>query len=128
MACSSQLGSDPSRLGRFTVKLFVSKAKLGDGSVRDIETDTIVRLEFEFSEIDPQELQIWEEKAVKNVVEKLGESVEVQESPTFLFSPPPPAPPKRPESKHSFSLKYKIFDKIFDSNTNFDTIFDSNTI
>ena len=43
--------------------------------MRDIERDTIVRLEVEFSEIDPQELQILEEKAVKNVVEKLGENV-----------------------------------------------------
>ena len=59
----------------FNVKFFVSKAKLGDGSVRDIKRDTIVRLEVEFSDIDPQELQILEEKAVKNVVEKLGESV-----------------------------------------------------
>ena len=55
----------------FTVEFFVSKAKLGDGSVRDIERDTIVRLEVEFSEIDPQELQILEEKVVKNVVETL---------------------------------------------------------
>ena len=44
-----------------------------------------------------------------------------------FFPPPPPAPPKRPDTEHSFSLKYKIFDTIFDSNTNFDTIFDSNT-
>ena len=60
---------------QFTVKFFVSKAKLGDGSVRNIERDTLVRWEVEFTEIDPQELQILEEKAVKNVVEKLGESV-----------------------------------------------------
>ena len=60
---------------QFTVKFFVSKAKLGDGSVRNIERDTLVRWEVEFTEIDPQELQILEEKAVKNVVEKLGDSV-----------------------------------------------------
>ena len=60
---------------QFTVKFFVSKAKLGDGSLRNIERDTVVRWEVEISEIDPQELHILEEKAVKNVVEKLGESV-----------------------------------------------------
>ena len=47
----------------FTVKFFVSKAKLGDDSVRNIERDTVVRLEVEFSEIDPQELLILKEKA-----------------------------------------------------------------
>ena len=60
---------------KFIVEFFASKANLGGGGVRDIERDTIVRLEVEFSEIDPQELQILEEKAVKNVVEKLGESI-----------------------------------------------------
>ena len=52
-----------------------SKAKLGDGSMQDIEGDTIVKWEIDFAEIDPQELQSMEEKAVKNVVEKIGESI-----------------------------------------------------
>jgi hypothetical protein len=40
--------------------------------VRNIERDTIVRWEVEFAEIDPQELQNMEEKAVKNEMEKFG--------------------------------------------------------
>ena len=45
-----------------------------------------------------------------------------------FFAPPTPAPPKRSDTEHSFLLKYKIFDTIFDSNTNFNTIwYDSNT-
>jgi hypothetical protein len=55
--------------------LFPSKAILGDGSVRNIEKDTFVKFEVEFSEMDAQELQSMEEKAVKNWVEKIGESV-----------------------------------------------------
>ena len=43
--------------------------------MRDIERDTIVKWEIDFAEIDPQELQSMEEKAVKNVVEKIGESI-----------------------------------------------------
>jgi hypothetical protein len=43
--------------------------------VRYIERDTIVSWEVEFEKIDPQELQTMEEKAVKNVVEKLGEII-----------------------------------------------------
>ena len=34
-----------------------------------------------------------------------------------LFCRPPPAPPKRPDTEHSFSLKYKIFDTIFAETT-----------
>ena len=43
--------------------------------MRYIERDTIVSWEVEFAEIDPQELQTMEEKAMKNVVEKIGQSV-----------------------------------------------------
>jgi hypothetical protein len=43
--------------------------------VQNIARDTIVRWEVEFREIDPQELHNMEERAVRNVVEKLGESV-----------------------------------------------------
>jgi hypothetical protein len=43
--------------------------------MRNIERDTIVRWEVDFGEIDPQELHNMEEQAMRNVVEKLGESV-----------------------------------------------------
>jgi hypothetical protein len=43
--------------------------------VRNIEKDTFVKFEVEFSEMDAQELRSMEEKAVKNWVEKIGESV-----------------------------------------------------
>ncbi|KAE8815625.1 hypothetical protein D1007_07104 [Hordeum vulgare] len=66
---------DDARTFEFTIEFFPSKAKLGDGSLRDIEGDTIVKWEVELSEIDPQELQSMEEKAVRNVVEKIGESI-----------------------------------------------------
>ena len=66
---------DDARKFEFAVEFFPSKAKLGDGSVRDIERDTIVKWEVELAEIDPQELQSMEEKAVRNVVEKIGESI-----------------------------------------------------
>ena len=66
---------DDTRTFELTVKFFPSKAKLGDGSVQNIERDTIVRWEVEFAEIDPEDLQNMEEKAVKNVVEKLGHSI-----------------------------------------------------
>ena len=72
---SIQNRGDARRNFQFIVNFFPCKAKLADGSVRNIERDTIVRWEVEFAEIDPQELQNMEEKAVKNVVEKLGQSV-----------------------------------------------------
>ncbi|KAE8810230.1 hypothetical protein D1007_13118 [Hordeum vulgare] len=67
--------ANDARTFEFTIEFFPSKAKLGDGSLRDIEGDTIVKWEVELSEIDPQELQSMEEKAVRNVVEKIGESI-----------------------------------------------------
>jgi hypothetical protein len=48
---------------------------LSDSIVRNIQKDTTVRWEVEFEEIDLQEPQNMKEKAVKNVMEKLGESV-----------------------------------------------------
>ncbi|KAE8808135.1 hypothetical protein D1007_15259 [Hordeum vulgare] len=56
-------------------KVEALQAKLGDGSLQDIEGDTIVKWEVELSEIDPQELHSMEEKAVRNVVAKIGESI-----------------------------------------------------
>ena len=58
-----------------TVNFFPSKAKLVDGSIQNIERDTIVKWEVEFTEIDPQVLQNMGEKAVKKWVEKIGENV-----------------------------------------------------
>src|SRR6188472_4463824 len=55
----------------FTVEFFPCKAKLGDGSVRNIERDTRIIWEVKCTYIDPQELQSMEEKAVKNLVERI---------------------------------------------------------
>ena len=65
---------DSERTFEIIVQFLCSKAKLGDGSARTIERETIVKLEVEFSEMDPQDLH-YMEKAVKNWVEKIGESV-----------------------------------------------------
>jgi hypothetical protein len=68
-------GDAAGRHFQFTVHFFPSKALLCDGSVRNIERNTVVRWEVEFREIDLQELHNMEEWAMRNVVEKLGESV-----------------------------------------------------
>jgi hypothetical protein len=60
---------------KFIVQFFVCKAKLADGSLQDLEKGTVVILDIDLGEFDPQELQSMGEKAVKNVVEKLGHSV-----------------------------------------------------
>ncbi|KAE8768126.1 hypothetical protein D1007_60435 [Hordeum vulgare] len=82
-ASTSSPHNDPSLTNRgggartfeFIVEFLPSKTKLGDGSMRDIERDSIVKWEIDFAEIDPQDLQSMEEKAAKNVVEKIGESI-----------------------------------------------------
>ncbi|KAE8770447.1 Auxin-induced protein 5NG4 [Hordeum vulgare] len=48
---------------------------LVDGSVQDIHRDTFVRWDVDCRDIDPQELQSMEEKAVQNLVERIGESI-----------------------------------------------------
>ena len=48
---------------------------LVDGSMHPIEKDTIVKLEIHFDDLDPQELEFMEEKSVRNLVEKIGESI-----------------------------------------------------
>ena len=63
------------RTFELSVKFFLSKAKLANGILRNIEHDTLVSWEVDFAEIDPQDLVNQEEKAVRNVVEKIGESV-----------------------------------------------------
>jgi hypothetical protein len=57
------------------VKIFLSKAKLANGSLRTIEHDRVVSWEVEFAEINPQDLVNQEEKEVRNIVEKIGESI-----------------------------------------------------
>ncbi|KAE8777122.1 hypothetical protein D1007_50087 [Hordeum vulgare] len=66
---------DGTRTFEFTVEFFPSKAKLGDDVVRDIEKDKIVKWEVEFAQIDSQDLKSMEEKAMKNVVEKIKETI-----------------------------------------------------
>jgi len=58
-----------------SIKFWPSKAILVDGSMHPIDQDTIVKLEIDFDDLDPQELQIMEAKAVRDMVEKIGESV-----------------------------------------------------
>ena len=63
------------RIFELTVNFFPSKGKLVDGSVQNIERDTIVKWEVQLADIDPQELLNMEENAVHKFVEKIGESV-----------------------------------------------------
>lgn len=46
-----------------------------DGSMQEIERDTMVEWDVPLQDIDPQELERMEEEAVRNVVDKIGESV-----------------------------------------------------
>ncbi|KAE8820530.1 hypothetical protein D1007_01271 [Hordeum vulgare] len=46
-----------------------------DGSIENIQRDTIVKWEVDCAEIDPNEIQSMEEKAVRKLVEKIGETV-----------------------------------------------------
>ncbi|KAE8770389.1 hypothetical protein D1007_57855 [Hordeum vulgare] len=59
----------------FAINFFPSKAKLVDGSIENIQRDTIVKWEVDCAEIDPHEIQSMEEKAVRKLVEKIGETV-----------------------------------------------------
>ena len=68
-------GDAAARTVELTVNFFPSKAKLVDGSIQNIERDTIVKWEVEFTEIDPQVLQNMGETAVKKWVEKIGENI-----------------------------------------------------
>jgi hypothetical protein len=61
---------DGAQTFEITVEFFCSKAKLGDGSLK--MNGTKVKWLVEFSDIDPQDLQNTEEKAVQNLVEKIG--------------------------------------------------------
>jgi hypothetical protein len=50
------LGDGERRKFLFNVKFFPSEAKLGDGSVHNIEGGTYLDWEVDFADIDPQEL------------------------------------------------------------------------
>jgi hypothetical protein len=60
---------------KICIKFFPSKALLIDGSMRVIERDTMVEWDVPIEDFDPQELERMEEEAVRNVVDKIGESV-----------------------------------------------------
>ena len=51
----------------FAINFFPSTAKLVDGSIQNIQRDTIVKWEVDCAEIDPNELQSMEEKEVRKL-------------------------------------------------------------
>ncbi|KAE8805681.1 hypothetical protein D1007_18176 [Hordeum vulgare] len=59
----------------FAINLFPSTAKLVDGSIENIHRDTIVKWEVDCAEIDPIEIQSMEKKALRKLVEKIGETM-----------------------------------------------------
>ncbi|KAE8816773.1 hypothetical protein D1007_05803 [Hordeum vulgare] len=59
----------------FAINFFPSTAKLVDGSIENIQRDTIVKWEVDCAKIDPNGIQSMEEKAVRKLVEKIGETV-----------------------------------------------------
>ncbi|KAE8787391.1 hypothetical protein D1007_38664 [Hordeum vulgare] len=59
----------------FAINFFPSTAKLVDDSIENIQRDTIVKWEVDCAEIDPNEIQSMEEKAVRKLMEKIGETV-----------------------------------------------------
>jgi hypothetical protein len=68
-------GDDDAHTFEITVEFILSKAKRVDGGMQVFERDTIVKWEANFVEIDPQDIQSMEEQAVKNLVEKIEESI-----------------------------------------------------
>ena len=68
-------GDAAARTSELTIEFFPSKAKLVDGSIKNIERDTIVKWKVEFTEIDPKVLQNMGQKVVKNWVEKIWENI-----------------------------------------------------
>ncbi|KAE8793891.1 hypothetical protein D1007_31481 [Hordeum vulgare] len=68
-------GGDAAETFEFAINFFPSTTKLVDGSIQNIQRDTIVKWEVDCAEIDPNELQSMEEKAVRKLVEKIGETV-----------------------------------------------------
>jgi hypothetical protein len=67
--------ADVAHTFEITVEFFPSRAKLVHGSMRVIERETIVKWNVDCAEFDPQEIQSMREHAVKNWVEKIGESI-----------------------------------------------------
>ncbi|KAE8802941.1 Auxin-induced protein 5NG4 [Hordeum vulgare] len=72
---SSSNRGDAAKTFEFAINFFLSMTKLVDGSIHNIQRDTIVKREVDSAEIDPNELQSMEEKAVRKLVEKIGEIV-----------------------------------------------------
>ncbi|KAE8816076.1 hypothetical protein D1007_06398 [Hordeum vulgare] len=66
---------DAAKTFEFAINFFPSTAKLVDGSIENIQRDTIVKWEVDCAEIDPNELQSMEEKAVRKLMEKIRETV-----------------------------------------------------
>ena len=55
-------GDAAARTFELMIEFFPSKEKLVDGSIQNIERDTIVKWEVEFTDIDPQVLQNMERR------------------------------------------------------------------
>ncbi|KAE8807491.1 hypothetical protein D1007_16282 [Hordeum vulgare] len=71
---ASNIG-DAAETFKFAINFFPSTTKLVDGCIQNIQRDTIVKWEVDCAEIDPNELQSMEEKAVRKLMEKIGETV-----------------------------------------------------
>ncbi|KAE8801784.1 hypothetical protein D1007_22581 [Hordeum vulgare] len=75
LASNKGAGNAAPETFEFAINFFPSTAKLVDGSIENIQRDTIVKWEVDCAEIDPIEIQSMEEKAVRKLVEKIGETV-----------------------------------------------------
>ncbi|KAE8799776.1 hypothetical protein D1007_24871 [Hordeum vulgare] len=71
---ASNRGNDAETF-EFAINFFPSTAKLVDGSIENIQRDTIVKWEVDCAEIDPIEIKSMEEKAVRKLVKKIGETM-----------------------------------------------------
>jgi hypothetical protein len=74
-AASENLDDATYRNFYLTIKFFPSKAKPSDGSPRNTERYRLMIWKVTFGEIDLHELENMEENVMKNMVEKLGQSV-----------------------------------------------------
>ncbi|KAE8771508.1 hypothetical protein D1007_56596 [Hordeum vulgare] len=72
---ASNRGNAAPETFEFAINFFPSTAKLVDGSIENIQRDTIVKWEVDCAEVDPIEIQSMEEKAVRKLVEKIGKTV-----------------------------------------------------
>ena len=67
-------GDEP-KLFELEVNFKRSTAKLADGSMRAIDHNIVVNLQLSLDDFDPQALVDQEEKAVRDIVERIGESI-----------------------------------------------------